>query len=138
MAENDLSVSLTADSSPERGAKRNEARGSLGSPFRGAVTRSVTERSSHNPDKTLFIPAEKRLSIHETAARGHVRGRLLGLCLGFLGLFDLFGFLGFLRGLDGLGSLVLLIHEGEKLGLVDLFLLDQQSGQAVELVDVVA
>ena len=43
--ENDLSVSLPADSSPERGAKRKDKCVSLGSPSRGAVTQGVTERS---------------------------------------------------------------------------------------------
>ena len=42
MTENDLSVSLPAASSPERGAKKEDMPcASLGSPFRGAGTDEV-------------------------------------------------------------------------------------------------
>ena len=58
--ENDLSVTdFVADSSPERGAKKEDIQCvSLGSPLRGAVTRSVTERSFPYPFNLLFIAAK--------------------------------------------------------------------------------
>ena len=57
--ENDLSVTdFVADSSPERGAQADALSVLLlGSPLRGAVTRSVTERSFPYPFNLLFIAA---------------------------------------------------------------------------------
>ena len=78
---NDLSVSF-ADSSPERGARKNG--NPLGSPFRGAVSRRLTERfvpfpdksPSIHPNKTESFPANDSVLRHVVLIRRLGAGRL--------------------------------------------------------------